>query len=653
MRALDIRMRILLAALLPVTLVAVLLSVVFMLARAADNAQAHGERTRSLVRQVASASEYGLFSGNRSSLQAIATGVLRDKAVRSVRIMDAQGLVLAGAGVPQHTMQALAAGQEGERLDLAGNIDLLWQPIAPTQIKLDDLFEEEPSRAASPPAPLGQVVMEVSRESLVQRNREMLAVGLAVSLLGLLFGGFLAVRLGKGVMQPIARVQRMVARIGAGDFSARTPFRHNDSLRDLQRGLNEMADRIESGRDELEQRIRAATAELREKKEEAEIATLAKTRFLSAASHDLRQPTHALGMFVARLAHLTQPPQVALGPGQAEISHLVVNLDAAVRAMQDLLDGLLDMSRLDAGAVPVNVRAMSVDALFDALRDSLGAVAQGKGLRLRVRPSPLWVLSDPVLLQRILLNLLGNALRYTQTGTVLLTCRPSGAGERVRIEVWDSGIGMAPEHQQAVFREFYQVGNTERDRAKGLGLGLNIVQRTARLLGHPLTLRSAAGRGTRFSLELPLALAEPASAAVPVADAVAALTGFDGLRVLVVEDDAMVSQSLADLLQAWGCEVRVAAGRQEALACLALHGGDFFPDVIVSDYRLREGEDGIEVIAALRHASMHKVAACLMSGDTDEGLMALARETELTLLHKPVRPAKLRSLMRHLGRRRG
>jgi len=635
MKMVDIRTRMLLTAILPVTLIAVLLAGVFLVARVGDIGEAHSQRARSLARQLAMASEYGLFSANFAHLQTIASGALRESDVRSVTILDAQGHILASAGKPAYTSPPVLSAQESENFEPATGVDLLSQPIATSQIKLDDLFEVGATDAAAQPQVLGHVLIEFSRETLVRREREMLLAGLAVTLGGLLFGGFLAVRLGRGVIRPILRVSSMIEHIGRGELSARGEVLPNDPLRDLQRGLNQMAERLESGRDELEQRVAMATLELREKKEEAETATLAKSRFLAAASHDLRQPTHALGMFVARLAQL---------PHDAETGHLIANLDASVQAMQDLLGALLDISRLDAQAVQVQLRPFALAGLFEQLRVGLASTALERGLRLRFRPTDVWLMSDPALLHRILLNLVVNALHYTFEGSVLVVCRVASDGKLARIEVWDSGIGIAPEHHQSIFKEFYQVGNTERDRGKGLGLGLNIVERTANLLGHRLQLRSRPGLGTRFSIEVPLA---PPGAASDIPSPLEGKT-FDDLAgrvVLVIEDDALAREGLVSLLESWGAVVGVAEGLSTALWHLKQ---GFAPDVIVSDYRLRDGENGIEVIRQLRAAAGQSIPACLMSGDTDPKLMQAAREAGLSLLHKPVRPAKLRSLIRRL-----
>jgi signal transduction histidine kinase len=638
MRLFDIRDRVLLAALLPVTLVSLLLSFAFLAGRYADLDEAHQQRVRLLVRQMAGASEYGLFSGNTASLQAVATGALREPEVRSALILDGQGQTLATAGWTGRSALPALGTQEQRWIDEASGLELLVQPVLASEVRLDDLFEKEGSPAVDrPEVPvLGYVVLEISRVGVVSRSRDMLMIGLAMTLAGLLFGGVLAVRIGQGVIRPILRVSDMIERIGRGELSARGAVLPDDPLRELQRGLNEMAERLEQGRDELERRVALATMELRAKKEEAETATLAKSRFLAAASHDLRQPIHALGMFVARLAQL---------PHDRETRHLISNLEASVRAMQDLLDSLLDVSRLDADAVRAQIQPFPLLPLFEQLRGAMLPVAADKGLRLRVRDTGLWVYSDPILLHRILLNLISNALRYTRQGGVLVGCRSSQDGTHAWIEVWDTGVGIAPQHQQDIFREFYQIGNPERDRSKGLGLGLNIVERTARLLGHPLRLCSVPGRGTRFRIEVPVV--PPGSPGALAAPEPLAQDDVRGLRMLVIEDDLQSAQALRGLLDSWGCVVAVVEGLQGAQTVLE---GGFVPDLILSDFRLRGGESGMQTVQRLRAAAAHPVPACLMSGDTDPELIQACREAGLPLLHKPVRPAKLRTLIRRLTR---
>ena len=377
-------------------------------------------------------------------------------------------------------------------------------------------------------------------------------------------------------------------------------------------------------------------SQLRQAKEKMEAAYLAKSRFLAAASHDLRQPAHALGMFASRLTPLPNDPSSA---------DVVAGVAASVQALQEMLDVFFDYSRLDAQSTQINLQPVSVEGMFAKLHIFSANRAAGKGLRLRIRPSPLWVQSDPILLQRVLLNLVNNALQYTNQGTIFVSCRPTCEGTHARIEVWDSGMGIATRHHQTIFEEFFQIENPERDRNKGLGLGLSMVERSCRLLNHRLSMRSNLGCGSRFTLHIPLAPRQveappPIPAEVPVTGELA------GLHVLLIEDDELGSQALKGLLESWGCRVGVAGDAETALLQLKHQAP---PDCIVSDYRLRGAHNGIDAIRLLRESSGQDIAACLISGDTEMDLRQQARAAGLVLLQKPVQPAKLRSMLRRFA----
>lgn len=367
-------------------------------------------------------------------------------------------------------------------------------------------------------------------------------------------------------------------------------------------------------------------------KEQAEAAYQAKSRFLAAASHDLRQPAHALGMFVSRLSQLPHDPPT---------TDIVAGVNASVRALQEMLDVFFDYSRLEAQPTELRTRAFCVDTVFEKLRLFFDRIAADKGVRLHIRASTTWVESDPILLQRILLNLVSNAVQYTHQGSILVTCRPTRGRTHVRIEVWDSGIGIAAQNHEKIFEEFFQVENQERDRSKGLGLGLSMVKRSCQLLDHPLFLRSNLGCGSRFTLRVPLTQRQ-ASAANTSFD-MAMVGDLAGLHVLLIEDDILGSQALQGLLTSWGCQVSVAGDAQMALDQLR-HGPA--PDYIVSDYRLRGVHNGIDAIRLVRELCGQALAACLISGDTEMDLRQKARAAGLVLLQKPVQPAKLRSLLR-------
>ena len=630
----TIRSRMALASVLPVLLVVVTIVSVFWQGRVRDLEESHRQRVELLVHQVALFSAYGLFSGNTASLQSVVQDIQKAPGVNAVLVFDANGDVLARGGTSDLRQLAELESADYAARQRALGMDVRTEKILPSVVPMEDLYSLEQFAQRPKPVALGSAVVEVSRAALEAGKTEALIAALWVGLAGMLVGGLLAYRLGNWVVRPMVRVSQMVKRVGQGDFAIAEAVSPDDPLQELQASLNQMAKRLAWGRDELERQVQEVTQELRLKKEQAESATLAKSRFLAAASHDLRQPSHALGMFVARLGQLPMEPPMR---------KLVDNLEVSVQAMQDLLDGLLDLSRLDSGNVQVRMAPVDLNDMLDSVRSSLDNMAEAKGLRLRIRPTTLWVHSDAALLQRMLVNLVINAIRYTERGTVLVCCRSGAQGRRVRIEVRDSGIGIAHEHHQDIFKEFYQLANQAGDRSFGMGLGLNIVERSAALLGHQIALRSNPGCGTRFSILADAA--EPVQTA-PSADKWQPIPGdVVGLRVLLIEDNDNAREAVGDLLNSWGCMVRTATGLSEARAHLQASG---VPDVIVSDYHLGAAESGIDCIQALRQDASRPIAACLISGDTHEDFLQAVKAADIPLLHKPVRPAKLRSLLRRL-----
>ena len=373
--------------------------------------------------------------------------------------------------------------------------------------------------------------------------------------------------------------------------------------------------------------------ELRIQKEAAERANVAKSSFLAAASHDLRQPVHALGMFVGALqGHAMND----------EMRHLVEHIGSSVNAMDGLFNSLLDISRLDAGVVDTHIEAFPIQPLLARVCRDYAAESQAKGLRLVLHPCSAIVRSDPVLIERILRNLVSNAVRYTDRGRVAVGCRHQNG---LSIEIWDTGRGIPLEKQKQVFQEFYQLSNTERDRAKGLGLGLAIVDRLATLLDCPLTLRSELGKGSVFKIGIPLAdkqlhWAAPASEAPESA--------MPRGLILVVDDEAAIQQAMRSLLSSWGHDVIVAGSCPEMLERIATCS--VRPDLIVCDYRLPDDENGIAVVERLRSEYNEDIPAVLITGDTAPDRLKDAQESGLVLLHKPVANSKLRAAIGNLMR---
>jgi signal transduction histidine kinase len=381
-----------------------------------------------------------------------------------------------------------------------------------------------------------------------------------------------------------------------------------------------------------QQASEAEQARLDELNRALEAANQAKTRFLAAASHDLRQPVQALALNMAALE------LEAMTPPQAE---LVQRMGRSLNALAQMFEVLLDISRLDAGIVPVAPQPLALVPLLRRLHADTAAVAQARGLRVRLHLPPgaesATTQSDPVLLERCLRNLLDNALKYTRRGGVLLALRPAAAGWQ--LHVWDSGIGMTPEVQGRVFEEFYQADNAERDRARGLGLGLAIVRRVAGLLGHGLDLHSRAGHGTRVRLTVPRLAA---ATAAPAAPAHAVARPGQSLQVAVVDDDAEVRAGLVALLQRWGHAVLAAADTAELLRHWQAAGRPAV-QAIVCDLRLRGGMSGVQAVAALRVGLGAEVPALVITGDVAPERLALLRASALPWLPKPVMPMRLRS----------
>ncbi|HLN25298.1 MAG TPA: hybrid sensor histidine kinase/response regulator, partial [Patescibacteria group bacterium] len=371
---------------------------------------------------------------------------------------------------------------------------------------------------------------------------------------------------------------------------------------------------------------------LREARDTAEQANHSKTRFLAAASHDLRQPLQALGLFVATLAQRPLPD---------DIRSIVGKIEGSLEALEHLLDTLLDISRLDAGVVEAHCVGFSVQELFKRLALEYVPLAESAGLSMRFVSTSASARSDPALLERILRNLLSNAVRYTNNGGIVVGVRRRG--DFMRIEVWDTGRGIPLAEQREIFREFHQLGASQRERRQGLGLGLAIVDRLAALLGHRIELLSTPDRGSVFSVVVPAngrALVRAAEVEPEVRDP------LNGRFVVVVDDDSIVRDGLRAILEIWGCRVAVAEGQDDAVE--AVKAAEVMPDAIIADYRLRADVTGAQVVRALRALLGEDVPALLITGDTSPERLRQAAGHGLSLLHKPVRPDKLRAALQQL-----
>ena len=389
---------------------------------------------------------------------------------------------------------------------------------------------------------------------------------------------------------------------------------------------------------EISQRRQAEKA-LLAAKAEAEQANLGKTRFLAAASHDLHQPLNAARLFLGALAE-----EVASDRGR----ELLDRVDGALDAFDDLLGVLLDISKLDAGAWPVNRTGVPVGPLLARLVDEYRPQAAAVGLDLRLVPSSAVMHTDRHLFERVLRNLLSNAIRYTAAGRILVGCRHRGGC--LRVEVLDTGIGIPDERRTQIFEEFRRLGNAPRNDGKGLGLGLAIVDRIARLLDLGIEVRSRVGHGSCFAVTVPYGLPEPSQPAPDtVADPVAPDT-VGGRRVLVIENDPDGLDAMRALLESWGCTMLEAASAAEADAALQRLDGP--PDLVIADYHLDAGELGTDAIASLRARCGTALPALVISSDRSADLRQRMKAAGQAFLPKPASPARLRAMMSYLMRQR-
>ena len=373
---------------------------------------------------------------------------------------------------------------------------------------------------------------------------------------------------------------------------------------------------------------------LEQARKTAEQVNSAKTRFLAAASHDLRQPIHALGLFFAELSERVQSPETEL---------LINQVNDSISAINSMLTALLDVSKLDAGVIKPNVESFKLITLFIRLKLDFKPIAFENNNEIRIRQTNVAVKSDFAMLERLLRNLIGNALKYTNDGRILVAARKRG--ENILIQVIDNGPGIPENQLEEVFAEFYQLENPARDRRKGLGLGLAIVKRLANLLNHKITLASNFGHGCCFTISLPIAhikgdkpRAKRTNHALPYT--------IGGRQILVLDDDDSVLQGMNGLLRSWGYQVTTASSLAEAFN--KLEGNQIKPELLIVDYRLSDNISGIDAAKQIQSNLAYPTSVLLITGDTGPELLQEADISQYPMLHKPVQPARLRTTIQYL-----
>lgn len=630
MKAFGIRSRILLTVLGPAILVALLVTGLLVVGQMRQAEAEQHRRLAAVARQLAALAEYNLFVGNNEALKNLLKVAKSEPDVIAAAFLNTQGRILASTLPP-------------EQIPAPGNVIVgfgtpnpsvaveHWHalPISATQLADTDLYASATEIDAPP---LGQLMLKVSTQSLHDETRAYAIKAAGISAFMLLLAVGLAIAFSRGLIRTFTDIGQVVEGIGRGKHDLRVTPRGKDELGKLAEGINAMAAAVGQTQEQLAERIIEATATLRHERDEADHAARARSRFFAAASHDLRQPAQALGLFVTRLQRDNLVPE--LQPKLHQLAQTVSNL-------QGLLGTLLDYSRLDGQVFRVETHPVQATQAIGQVVESFAEAAAEKHLQLRSRINDCWLMTDPALLHRILINLIGNAVRHTQSGGILVTCRRGT--HQARIEVWDTGPGIPPEARETIFDELVQLGNPERDAEKGLGLGLAIVRKSANLLGHPLALCSRVSQGSRFTLTVPLTT--PSTPGITVEDKV-----VHGQQTLLLVGPATAEvEELAALLEGWHFAVERVADTDAARTRIAGAGANL-PQLIILD--LPEGATGVEHSLTWLNriaADMgHILPALIISSGPVPALGEQPGKAPRLLLTRPFRPARLRALIGRL-----
>ena len=628
----GIRTRVLLLAFFPAISVALALAGYIPYRMSADFERDQLNYGFGLSRQLAAVSGFSVYSGDAETLYRMALAALDEKFVTAVTFLDRAGQPLASSAPRIASITHLPADSQPMLLDSDDNRMLFAASITLPRYDADDPFLPEPGASTrahqntARGASIGWVMLEISRAPAKQRKREIMFFTVLATFAALLLGGLLALALGRQVTRPILRLEQAVSRIQAGQLDARVPADSGGDLQRLEVGVNAMAVALSENRDFLEARIQSATHQLEAKISEAERSTVAKSRFLAAASHDLRQPLHALSLFSADLRRAAET---------TDQTKLAAQISDSVHGASELLDSLLDISRLDVAGVTVSPEILPLAAIFERLAAGFTRSAADKKLRLHCRTTAYAVCTDRALLERLLGNLVANAIHYTECGSILVAARKRG--DRICIEIRDSGIGIPVEHHEAVFEEFFQVQNTARTQGQGLGLGLAIVKRLARILDVSVALHSTPGRGSVFTVTLPLAvLPTDAHASLPrhlPAPAQAPLTAAQPAFLLLLPPATAALTEAAALALGWGFKstwaisFEAAAQQAKQQGMLLIGPAEAYPAALLD-----------EIIAENTGATPSLIVLDYLGGEP----------AQRHCLPAPLRPAKLRALLNHL-----
>ena len=619
MIASSIRNRILLAALAPLLLAVLCVGTLLLTRHARDIERNLVERSISLARQIAMLAELPLATGSRSSAQAVADFIERSGDTVGLSLVDRGGVTVDNRGnIGAAAQRMLEARPMSVQVEREANLITVVHPVV--------LFSSPAGAPAvsSGEQRVGWVALAVSRAEAQRSIARLWWAGGGILLLATLLS-LLLVRLAiNAVARPLATLSNALSSVAKDDFSVVLPESGRGELRALAVNFNRMTQALQAARLGLRNDVARATEALALRTREAESANSAKSRFLAAASHDLRQPAHALSLYTAALRHglRQQPTEV-----QGALLPAVDGMQAASRSLDALLNAVLDISRFDAGVVTPELQAVAMRPLLNELLTVLGSSASERALKLRGRTPDIAIVTDPTLVRRILDNLVSNAIRFSRSGEILVSVRPRA--DHTLVQVWDQGAGIAPANLPLIFDEFYQVRRGDGGQG-GMGLGLAIVARAVQLLGGEINVRSQVGRGTCFTVRLPGPSVQPQGTVREPTRTVASARR----RILVLDDDALILDSMRTLFESMGFKPTVEPTLHALLPIAQQDRADIA--AIVVDYRLLDGFSGIDAARRLRDATGGEVPVIIITGDTSPDRLRTLRQSGFPIIHKPL-----------------
>jgi len=508
----------------------------------------------------------------------------------------------------------------------------------PTQSNFDNDYLHYKEFILLKGKPVGALYVKTSLDEIHQRQSRITTVALIMILLSCVLSYLVTFRMQQTITRPLRQLTRVAQHVRRiRDYSLRANHETDDEIGELVDSFNSMLNTIQQAHYQL----RDVMVELTEKEQQSKQKALsteekntAIKEFFAGVSHDLKQPLNAMSLFIEAIKNEKD---------EARRQDLVAKLEQSIQNFNDLFTDLLDVNRLEYGQKKIDIENVSIGSITHTLVHEYGVLADDKGIRLSVRNSAYQVKSNPIVLERVIRNLISNAIRYTEKGGVVVGCR--NRGDKIYIDVWDTGVGIPEDKLLEIFLPHMQLSNPDNKPEKGFGLGLSVVKKLCSQLGHELTVKSIVGKGTLMRLEME-AVNNNKPIISEIENKVNVQDPLAGIRIIIIDDEPDILQGMKLVVESWGCNYCLAENLQQVKEIIC--DNNIYPDLIISDYTLSETLTGDKVIKFIREEVGKNIPAIVITGETDENLLDDIRSLGFNLLQKPVRPAKLRSLISYI-----